>query len=198
MSPAIPPRSFYFLRHGQTAWNVEGRFQGHTDIPLNDAGLAQAHDAAKILARCPIDLVVASPLKRARATAEIVSGELGKPLLFDDGLKERPFGEFEGRIVNEVKAQFGLQPHERLVRHLPADAEQWHETHARAVRVIGGWLNRHPHETLLFVSHSGLFDALYEQTFGSRLEPKHVPYHWRHEGNVWSCDTCEASPPRSP
>jgi len=190
MSAAIPPRSFYFLRHGQTHWNVEGRFQGHTDIDLNDTGRAQAHEAAKILARCPIDLVVASPLKRARTTAEIVSEQLGKPLFFDDELKERRFGAFEGRIVSEVKAQFGLQPHERLVWHLPADAEQWHETGARSVRVIGGWLDRHPDRTLLFVSHSGLFDALYELTFGARLEPKHVPYHWRHDGSAWSCETC--------
>jgi broad specificity phosphatase PhoE len=75
----IPARSFYFLRHGQTAWNVEGRFQGHTDIPLNELGLTQAHDAAKILALCPIDMIVASPLIRARRTAEIVSEQLGNP-----------------------------------------------------------------------------------------------------------------------
>ena len=82
----IPARSFYFLRHGQTAWNVAGRFQGHSDIPLNELGLAQAYDAAKILANCPIDLIVASPLIRARRTAEIVSEQLGKPLLLDDEL----------------------------------------------------------------------------------------------------------------
>ncbi len=105
-------------------------------------------------------------------------------------LKERHFGRFEGLVVNEVKAQLGLQPHERLVRHLPADAEQWHETGARTVRVLGKWLDRHPDQTLLFVTHSGLFDALYEMTFGSRVEPKHVPYHWRHDGNAWSCDAC--------
>ena len=186
----IPARSFYFLRHGQTDWNVEGRFQGHTDIPLNELGLAQAHDAARILARCPVDLIIASPLIRARRTAEIVSEHLGKPLLFDDELKERHFGRFEGLIVNEVKAQFGLQPHERLVKHLPPDAEQWHETRARAVRVIGSWLTRHPNETLLFVTHSGLFDSLQYEIFGARVEPKHVPYHWSHDGNGWSCATC--------
>ncbi len=190
MTSELPRRNFYFLRHGQTAWNVEGRFQGHTDIPLNELGLAQAHDAAKILVRCPVDLVVASPLIRARRTAEIVSDQLGRPLLFDDELKERHFGAFEGLIVNEVKAKFGLQPHQRLVEHLPPDAEQWHETGARTMRVLGKWLTRHPKEMLLFVSHSGLFDALHQLTFGTRLEPKHVPYHWRHDGNGWSCETC--------
>jgi broad specificity phosphatase PhoE len=190
MTSELPQRDFYFLRHGQTAWNVEGRFQGHTDIPLNELGLTQARAAAELLARSPIDLIVASPLLRARRTAEIVAQKLGKPLLFDDELKERPFGAFEGLIVGEVKARLGVQPHERLVKHLPRDAEQWHETGTRAMRVFGKWLDRHPKETLLFVTHSGLFDALHEQTFGSRLEPKHAPYLWRHDGNGWSCETC--------
>jgi len=184
----IPPRSFYFLRHGQTDWNAAGRFQGHTDIPLNALGLAQAHEAAAALAPCHIDLVAASPLTRARTTAAIVAQHLGKPLHFDDGLKERHFGRFEGLVVSEVKAQLGLKPHERLVRHLPKDAEQWHETRARTVRVIGGWLDRRPGETLLFVAHSGLFDALHEIIFGARLEPKHAPYWWQHDGKSWSCD----------
>jgi broad specificity phosphatase PhoE len=185
--PSIPKNSFYFLRHGQTTWNAEGRFQGHTDIPLNEVGLSQAHDAATILARCPVDLIIASPLIRARKTAEIVARHLDKPLLVDDDLKERHFGAFEGLIVNEVKAQFGLQPHERLVRHLPADAEQWHETGARTVMVIGKWLDRHPDQTLLFVAHAGLFDALHEAILESRVEAKHAPYHWRHGENGWSC-----------
>ena len=185
--PSIPKNSFYFLRHGQTTWNAEGRFQGHTDIPLNEVGLSQARDAATILARCPVDLIIASPLIRARKTAEIVAEHLDKPLLMDDDLKERHFGAFEGLVVNEVKAQFGLQPHERLVRHLPADAEQWHETCARTVRVIGKWLDRHPDQTLLFVAHSGLFDGLYDLIFGSRVQPKHAPYYWQHGENGWSC-----------
>src|SRR3954467_15333441 len=96
---SIPKTSFYFLRHGQTKWNAEGRFQGHTDIPLNDIGLSQAHAAAAILARCPVDLIVASPLIRARTTAEIVAAQLGKPLFMDDELKERHFGAFEGLLV---------------------------------------------------------------------------------------------------
>jgi broad specificity phosphatase PhoE len=187
ITSSIATNSFYFLRHGQTQWNVEGRFQGHTDIPLNDVGLSQAHAAAAILAQCPVDLIVASPLIRARTTAEIVAKQLGKPLLTDDSLKERHFGAFEGLVVNDVKAQFGLQPHERLVRHLPADAEQWHETCARTMRVIGQWLGRHPDLTLLFVAHAGLFDALHAMVLGSRVEAKHAPYYWQHNETGWSC-----------
>ena len=184
----IPQRSFYFLRHGQTDWNVEGRFQGHTDIALNALGLAQAHDAARLLAGCPVDIIVASPLVRALKTAAIVAERLDKPLFVDSELKERHFGEFEGLVVNEVKRKLGLAPHERLLHHLPADAEQWHETGARSARVIGRWLDRHPDRTLLFVTHAGLFDALHERIFGARLEPRHAPYLWQAGVHGWSCN----------
>src|ERR1043165_8930145 len=79
----IPKQHFYFLRHGQTDWNVEGRFQGHTDMPLNAAGVLQAHDAAQTLAGCPVDVIVASPLVRALKTAAIVAERLDKPLFVD-------------------------------------------------------------------------------------------------------------------
>ncbi len=184
----IPKRSFYFLRHGQTDWNAKGRFQGHSDIPLNQIGNAQAHDVAVALEGSSIDFVIASPLIRALKTAGIVGERLGKPIFVDSELRERHFGAFEGLLVNDVKRQFGLQPHQRLVRHLPADAEQWHETGARTVRVTSKWLNRHPESTLLFVAHSGLFDALYELIFGSRIEQKHSPYLWRYDANGWACE----------
>jgi broad specificity phosphatase PhoE len=119
----IPPRSFYFLRHGQTDW---------TDVALNALGVSQAHRAAQAPAACPIDIIVASPLIRALTTAAIVADRLNRPLFIDSALKERHFGAFEGLVVDEVKRRLGLKPHERLVQHLPADAEQWHDTGARA------------------------------------------------------------------
>jgi probable phosphoglycerate mutase/uncharacterized phosphatase len=184
----IPKRDFFFLRHGQTDWNVQGRFQGHTDIPLNAVGLAQAEAAAEALANCGVELIVASPLIRAHTTAEIVAARLGKELEFDDELMERRFGRFEGLVVNQVKASFGLKPDERLGRHLPEDAEQWDETRARTVRVLGKWLTERRDASILFVSHSGLFDALHEMIFGPRIEPKHAPYRWSHGDNGWRCD----------
>jgi broad specificity phosphatase PhoE len=184
----IPKKAFFFLRHGQTDWNVQGRFQGHADIPLNAVGLAQAKSAADVLSTCGIEMIVASPLIRARATAEIVADRLGKTPVFDEELMERRFGRFEGLAVNDVKASLGLKPNERLVRHLPEDAEQWQATCARTVRVFEKWLSQHPEGSILFVSHSGLFDALHEMIFSARIEPKHAPFRWSHDDGGWRCE----------
>ena len=153
-----------------------------------NSGCRKHTSAAQALAACPIDIIVASPLIRALKTAAIVAERLGKPLFVDSALKERHFGAFEGLIVDEVKRGLGLKPHERLVQHLPADAEQWHETGARAARAIGTWLDRHPDSKLLFVTHAGLFDALHERIFGARREPKHVPYLWQAGAKGWTCN----------
>jgi broad specificity phosphatase PhoE len=184
----IPQRNFFFLRHGQTDWNAQGQFQGHSEIPLNATGLAQAESAAQALAPCGIDIIATSPLLRARQTAGIVAAKLGKTPLLDDELRERRFGRFEGLVVNEVKAKFGLKPHERLNQHLADDAEQWHETTARTANVIGKWLKRYPASSVLFVSHSGLFDALHEMIFDQRIEPKHAPYRWSWRDGGWRCE----------
>ena len=94
-----PSRSFHCLRHGVTDWNRQGRFQGRTDIPLNDEGIAQAHAAARRLRNLRLDQVVASPLVRAAATAKIVAASSATPLAIDDGLIECDFGSLEGRSI---------------------------------------------------------------------------------------------------
>lgn len=94
---------FYVIRHGQTNWNKEGRIQGKTDIELNEEGIEQAKEARKILENYPIDIIVASPLKRARKTAEIINETKHVPIIFEKALEERGFGEFEGKIGKEVQ-----------------------------------------------------------------------------------------------
>lgn len=92
MLPHIP---FYFLRHGETDWNRRRIMQGHTDIGLNDIGLQQARDVASAVAQLPIRTICASPLMRARRTAEIVNIN-NVPLVVIDALKECGFGVHEG------------------------------------------------------------------------------------------------------
>lgn len=86
-----------FIRHGQTDWNREGLLQGSSDIPLNDTGREQARDAFMTLGSRPWDVVVSSPLRRARETAQIIADGLGIPLgPAYDALVERDYGDLEG------------------------------------------------------------------------------------------------------
>jgi broad specificity phosphatase PhoE len=84
------------LRHGQTDWNIDLRLQGSSDIPLNDTGRAQALAAAKAIDGQSWDVILSSPLSRARDTAEIVAAELGKKVFILPELIERSFGVAEG------------------------------------------------------------------------------------------------------
>lgn len=93
---------FYIIRHGQTNWNKKGKIQGKTDIELNEEGIEQAKEARKILEKYPIDVIVSSPLKRARKTAEIINEVKKVPIIFDKAIEERGFGEFEGKVRTEI------------------------------------------------------------------------------------------------
>ena len=95
------------LRHGQTDWNVEGRLQGTSDIPLNETGLRQAHAAASAIVAAEWDLVLTSPLQRARQTAQqIVDTHALGELTVDNRLLERAFGEAEGLSYLEWKTVY--------------------------------------------------------------------------------------------
>lgn len=89
----------YIARHGQTDWNVQHKAQGHTDIPLNDTGKKQAEQLRENIKNIRFDAVYASPLKRASETAEIAVGDRNE-ITYDDRLKERSFGDFEGKEIN--------------------------------------------------------------------------------------------------
>src|SRR5580704_9813321 len=93
---AIAPVPFWYLRHGETDWNRQGLSQGNIDIPLNELGLAQAKDAAVRLRNRGITSIVASPLSRARVTAEIVAEALGLEVTIEPDLREVSWGIREG------------------------------------------------------------------------------------------------------
>jgi probable phosphoglycerate mutase len=91
-------------RHGETPWNAEGRYQGQEDIALSPVGEAQARALGERLRHVRIDRAVASPLARARHTAELALGEeRATRLAFDDGLKEIAHGEWEGLLAREIR-----------------------------------------------------------------------------------------------
>lgn len=86
----------YIMRHGETAWNVEGRLQGQSDTELNENGVRLAKVTAEGLKNIPFDLGISSPLRRAKHTAELVLAGRNVPLTTDDRLMELSFGSWEG------------------------------------------------------------------------------------------------------
>lgn len=97
----------YFMRHGETVWNTERRYQGMTDIELSEEGLRQAECAAKRFKNIKIDKIYASPLKRAMKTAEKIAAEKGLEIISEDDFREIHFGEWEGKTVPELTEKYG-------------------------------------------------------------------------------------------
>ena len=93
---------FYVVRHGQTDWNAKGRIQGKTDIELNEIGIEQANKLKELIKDYNIDLIISSPLKRARKTAEVINEAVKCNIIFEESLKERGYGIFEGMIRKEI------------------------------------------------------------------------------------------------
>ncbi len=152
-SPAMLPRiPFWFLRHGETDWNAQNLSQGNVDIPLNPAGLEQARSAALLLRNRGIHSMVASPLSRARVTAEIAAEALGMPFSIDEGLREVAFGVKEGQPMGE------WFPHWVSGEMTPEGAESFRDLTVRAVAAVNRCV-LHP-AAVLVVAHGALFRAL--------------------------------------
>ncbi|MBX6768720.1 MAG: histidine phosphatase family protein [Actinomadura rubrobrunea] len=99
-------RTVVLWRHGQTTWNVERRFQGRTDIPLDETGVRQAERAARLLAALRPTAIVSSPLQRAARTADALAAVTGLTVRYDDDLVERHGGAWEGLTDQEIRERY--------------------------------------------------------------------------------------------
>jgi broad specificity phosphatase PhoE len=143
---------FWFLRHGETDWNAQGLSQGRTDIPLNVVGEMQARRAAATVAPLGIATIVSSPLGRARRTAEVAAGAIGRPVEIDDELAEVNFGDQEGLPMGDWYDDWIAGT------YTPEGAETFAELRERAVRAVNRALARPA--PVLVVAHGALFRAL--------------------------------------
>jgi probable phosphoglycerate mutase len=150
--PTLTRTAFWFLRHGETDWNAQGLSQGRTDIPLNAVGLAQAERAARTLRGSGIATIVASPLVRARRTAEIAAAALDLPVALDDDLAEVNFGEQEGQPMGDWYDDWIAGT------YTPAGGETFEALLARAVAAVNRAVAKPA--PVLVVAHGALFRAL--------------------------------------
>lgn len=97
----------YMMRHGETVWNTERRYQGMTDIELSQTGIKQAECAEKRFENIEIDKIYCSPLKRAMATAKPIAEAKKLDIIPEENFREIHFGEWEGMTVPELKAKYG-------------------------------------------------------------------------------------------
>ena len=173
-SNAFCNRKVLLVRHGRTDWNDVNRFQGRSDIPLNEEGLLQATKLAKRLESWPVDVVYTSPMSRARQTAEAIASQHGKEPVVLEGLTEVCFGSWEGQHLRSIRET----NHDRLQKWLkdpffsmPEGAETWDAIRARVERVVDV-LFRTDYQRVVMVSHGGTMRALYVVLLG--LDPHTV------------------------
>lgn len=144
-----------FVRHGITDWNMEKRFQGQLDIPLNDQGRAQARALAQRLGQEAWDVIYASDLLRARETAEISGALLGLEVRTDPRLREVYYGRQEGTTLAERIAQHGDR-HELIDWGIETDESAI----SRGTAVIAEIIANHPGKRILVFSHGELIELI--------------------------------------
>lgn len=161
------------VRHGETDWNVEKRIQGHTDVPLNATGRAQALAMAYNASHHQFSVLYSSDLGRAMETALALGQREGLEVRSLPQLRERHYGIFQGITAAEGAELYPAAYRHYIARDPTYDFETGESLLGFAARVWEGldWMVRHhAGETLCAVSHGGVLDILYRQATGRPLE----------------------------
>lgn len=189
--PAVTPsptvrrdRRIVLWRHGQTAWNLERRFQGSTDIELTEAGLEQARRAARLLAALRPDAILASDLRRTADTAAELASITGLDVTHDEALRETYAGAWQGLTHEEIVERFGDEyaawKRGEPVRRGGGELET--EVADRAAPVVERNAEKlPPGGTLVVVSHGGTIRTTIGRLLGL------VPHTWEALGGLSNC-----------
>ena len=163
--------TIFLARHGESDWNVEKRFQGHSDRPLTERGRKQARALADLVGAEKIDAVYTSPLSRARETAEIVAARAGlEPVALPD-LREVDTGSWSGLSRADVEARFP----EGFARWRSGgsgweDGETYEEMAERVIGALRTIAEGHPDGRVLVISHGGPIRAIHAAAEGVAID----------------------------
>lgn len=177
-------RRVVLWRHGRTSWNAESRFQGTTDIPLDDVGVAQAERAARDLATLGPHRIVASDLDRARATAQILADLVGLEVSTDPSLRETFAGDWQGLVRDQIAARDGVVFDQWTagadVR--PGGGETRTEVAARVAAAVRRYVeDLPPGGTVVIATHGGAARAGIGELLGLPID------HWTALGGLANC-----------
>lgn len=148
--------TLYLIRHGESAWNLEGRVQGQQDVPLTDRGREQGRRAAARLARVKLTAVYASDLSRARETGELVAAPHKLSVAAREDLRERSFGVLEGKTLDETAgAPWLIRWEADRLRNTPPGGETQPEMAERVVAALEAIAAAHPGGRVAVATHGG-------------------------------------------
>lgn len=153
------------VRHGETNWNLEGRYQGQEDTDLSSRGLEQGRQLGEALQHVPIDAYIASPLKRAYMTAQFCAEGQGKIVATDDRLEEINHGTWEGQLASDIEAKYPQEfqqwrqaPH--LVRMPGPGGESIEDVRKRAHAALMDYVKAYDGKTILVAAHDAVNKAI--------------------------------------
>ena len=152
----------FMFRHGETDWNVQQRFQGHIDVPLNEKGFIQAQELVPFLVQQKIEAVLSSDLSRTTQTAQPIADALGIAVFRTEHLREAFLGEAQGLTREEMLQRFGIETVGRWRSSLISDAdvsypggESANQILARSFRAIREFLHSHSFTRIGLSTHGG-------------------------------------------
>ncbi|MDN6888137.1 histidine phosphatase family protein [Variovorax sp. CAN2819] len=161
------------IRHGETAWNRELRFQGHADVPLNDMGHEQARRLGlRLASETAVQHIFSSDLMRAQQTAAPGAQQLSLPVATSAALREQFFGVVEGMRSDEIQSLHPRAWEEWLEfreDHAMPEGETPREFHARIIAALGNIASEHRGRHLIVVTHGGVLDMVWRTARGLSL-----------------------------
>lgn len=150
------------VRHGETDWNLAGKFQGREDIPLNETGIQQIQQAVAYFKKSHWDEIISSPLARAKQSAQIIRREVGLPQVHEDAdLMERDLGKISGMTQQEMEKSFpngsyeGMEPQEKL--------------RSRASGALLKWIEKFDKKDIIVLTHGAVINAILTDLSGGTI-----------------------------
>ncbi len=161
------------IRHGETEWNSQKRMQGHSNSDLSSVGQAQIQALGKWMKNVPFDLIYSSDSLRAKQTAEAITQFSGHELQFDQRLREKNLGVFEGLTSEEAR-----QRHPEVFRlfktagskYVIDEGESTQQLQDRALEIVNEILIKHPEERVLLLTHGGFIRVVMKHSLGLSID----------------------------